>query len=123
MGSRKGAVPCCAGPSLPLPLPESRIAVPATLVSGLGCLRRAAAPAKRKNARRSTIYARFCGSVVAGILDSCSGYAGFRPCMVACSGAAVPGKRKNARRSTIYVDFTLYRGFGCAGLCRGRSPG
>ena len=56
-------------PRWALSSPESGIAVPATLVFGLGYLqrgRRADArwhpprPGKRRNARRSTIYARFC---------------------------------------------------------------
>ena len=60
------------------------------------------------------------GSVVAGILHSCSGYAGFWPWLL----AAGPRRQENAktrvdRRSTR--DFALYRCFGRAGLCRGRN--
>ena len=55
------------------------------------------------------------GSVVAGILHSCSGYAGFWPWLL----AAGPRRQENAktrvdRRSTR--DFALYRCFGRAGL-------
>ena len=53
------------------------------------------------------------GSVVAGIRDSCSSYAGFRPWLlyVAFHGAAAPRKRKNARRWAIYVRFCVLLGF------------
>ena len=51
------------------------------------------------------------GSVVAGILHSCSGYAGFWPWLL----AAGPRRQENAKRRSTR-DFALYRCFGRAGL-------
>ena len=62
---------------------------------------------------RYTRVSAVVGSVVAGIRDSCPGYAGFRPWLL----AARPPRPANAnsrvdRRSTR--DFALYRGSGRA---------
>ena len=64
---------------------------------------------------RSTWLLAALGSVVAGIRDSCSGYAGFRPWLL----AAGPPRPANAnsrvdRRSTR--DFALYQGLNPAWL-------
>ena len=63
---------------------------------------------------RSTWLLATLGSVVTGTRDSCSGYAGFRPC-------AAPGKHKNACRSPIYARFCVIPGL-CPrwALCRSR---
>ena len=62
------------------------------------------------------------GSVVAGILDSCSGYAGFRPWLLSTGPPPLANTKTHIdERSTR--DFALYRGFGRAGLCCGRNPG
>ena len=111
--------------------PESWIAVPATLVSGLAWLL-AAAPRCQGNGKtrvhrqstrdflRYTGVLAALGSVVAGVRDSCSGYAGFWPWLL----AAAPLRQGNAKtRGGSTRGFALYRAFGRAGLCRGRNPG
>ena len=76
-------------PRWALSWPESCVAVPATLVFGLGCLPR--------------------GSVVAGILRSCSGYAGFWPWLL----AAGPWRQENAKTRVDHARFCVLPGF-CA---------
>ena len=77
----------------------------------------AAAPQRQGNAKtRVDGVLAALGSVVAGIRDSCSGYAGFWPWLLAANT-----KTRIDRRATC--DFAVYRGFGRAGLCRGRNPG
>ena len=72
-------------PRWALSWPESCVAVPATLVFGLGCLQRGRGA--RKTQKRAILrYTRVLaalGSVVAGILHSCSGYVGFWPWLLA----------------------------------------
>ena len=58
---------------------------------------------------RSTWQAAALGLVIAGVRDSCSGYAGFRPWLL--STGPPPGKRKNARRSATYARFCILPGW------------
>ena len=54
--------------------------------------------------------------------DSCSGYAGFRPCLLS-TGPPCQGNAKTRVDERSTCDFAFYLGFGRAGLCRGRNPG
>ena len=99
-------------PRWALSWPESCVAVPATLVFGLGCL--AAGPRRQENAktrvdRRSTRdFALYQGLNPAWLFQLRCFLA-----LVACRGAAAPGKRKNARTVTDRImkkkNVSIYR--------------
>ena len=78
----------------------------------------ASAPRRQGNAKtrvdqRSTWILRYTGvlaalgSVVAGVRDSCSGYAGFWPCLL----ASAPRRQGNAKTRLIYARFCVILGF------------
>ena len=83
----------------------------------------AAAPQRQGNAKtRVDGVLAALGSVVAGIRDSCSGYAGFWPWLLAAALRRQENAKTRVDRGSTR-DFALYRGFGSAGLCRGRNRG
>jgi len=102
-----GLLPCWA-----LSWPESCIVVPATLVFGLGCLQRGRGARKTQKTLRYTRVLAPLGSVVAGILRSCSGYASFWPWLLA-SG---PRRQENAKTRVCSGKSTAKPLLGTLGL-------
>ena len=115
-----------------LSLPESGIAVPATLVSGLGCFQRARhARETQKRAYIDDLRAIFCvipGFWLRWALSWPESGIAVPATLVFGLGCLqrAPLRQGNAKtrvdeRSTR--DFAFYLAFGRAGLCRGRNPG
>ena len=106
------------------------LAVPATLVSGLSCWQRRRGTTQiattriDRPTRDFTLYQRFGRASLCRALTlacSCSEYAVFfgLGCLQRGRGA---GKAQRREMIDNLRAISLYRGFGRAGLCRGRNP-